>query len=111
MSDRLTHPGGALQTHGPGDGALFTGILARYLALAARDDRLAPTARETAAALVTTTADAFWAGRQESADGWVFPRETTGGHDPALLGGTVEFAAQLQAWMTLEAAATLMPAR
>ncbi|WFR84524.1 glycoside hydrolase family 76 protein [Arthrobacter sp. Y-9] len=123
VADRLTHPGGALQTHGPGDGALFTGILARYLALAARDERLAPTARSTASALVTTTADAFWAGRQDSGEGWVFPRETAGAHDPdrldgasppdgaSLLNGTVEFAAQLQAWMTLEAAASLTPAR
>jgi len=109
VAERLTHAGGALQTHGPGDGALFTGILARYLALAARDERLTTTARGTAAALVTTTADAFWAGRQESAQGWVFPRETTGGQDGTLLTGTVEFAAQLQAWMTLEATATITP--
>ena len=60
-----TDPGHrVLRTHGDGDGGLFTGILVRYLALAARSPDLSPTARARAQALVEGTADAFWSGRQ-----------------------------------------------
>ena len=57
-----TEVGGArvLRTHGGGDGGLFTGILVRYLALAANVPALDPEARETARRLVTGTADALW---------------------------------------------------
>lgn len=107
-----TSGGRALITHGGGDGGLFTGILVRYLAETADDDRLAPAARATARQLVLDTADAFWSGRsgqslqpqlstvfsgstsQPAAD--VYPR-----------GSCVELSTQLQAWMTLEAAARL----
>ncbi|WP_138445369.1 glycoside hydrolase family 76 protein [Sinomonas susongensis] len=57
----------ALKAHGDGDGGLFMGILARYLALAARDPRLPGPTRDTARRLVVETADAIWAGREERA--------------------------------------------
>ena len=41
-----------LRTHGGGDGGLFTGILGRYLALAATTEGLDPEARARAGALV-----------------------------------------------------------
>src|SRR5215217_5686721 len=56
-----------LRCEGTGDGGLFTGILCRYLALAAADPRLPRKARATAARLVTSTAEAFWAGKQPAA--------------------------------------------
>ncbi|MDP5226570.1 MULTISPECIES: glycoside hydrolase family 76 protein [Arthrobacter] len=96
VAEHLTRPDGTLITHGPGDGGLFTGILARYLALAALDERLTTAVRGTARSLVTATAGAFWAGRERVADAWVFP----GASD-------VELSSQLQAWMSLEAAARL----
>ena len=109
-----------LRTHGDGDGGLFTGILVRYLALAARTPDLSPTARAHAQALVEGTADAFWSGRQLRS----FPRRfgmpsapvTVFSPDPAVPaersqpdGIPIELSTQLQAWMTLEAAASLPP--
>jgi predicted alpha-1,6-mannanase (GH76 family) len=55
-----------VRSDGTGDGGLFTGILLRYLALAARDERLPPATRETARSLVHNTAEAFWTGRREA---------------------------------------------
>lgn len=109
----------ALRCDGTGDGGLFTGILARYLALAARDGRLPDATRTTAAQLVTDTAAAFWAGRRS-----ISPDEALAKHsrpdslifssEPALPasstyppGTAVELSTQLQAWMTLEAAAAI----
>ncbi|MFD1213088.1 glycosyl hydrolase, partial [Arthrobacter sp. GCM10027362] len=68
--------------------------------------------RRLAAELVTRTAGAFWAGRtpgsRRSGQGLVFSA------DPAAAaaetyppGSTVELSTQLQAWMTLEAAAVI----
>ncbi|EMY33171.1 glycosyl hydrolase family 76 protein [Arthrobacter crystallopoietes BAB-32] len=99
-----------LKTHGDGDGGLFTGILARYLALAAESATLPEAARSLARSLVANTADAFWAGRRfDSHRSWevlVFSK------DPAVPAKTsyppgeqVELSTQLQAWMVLEAAA------
>ena len=54
VSDRLTTESDGirlLRTHGDGDGGLFTGILGRYVALAATTDGLAPSARAAASAL------------------------------------------------------------
>ena len=106
-----------LRCDGTGDGGLFTGILARYLALAAADDRLPGTVRNTAARLVLDTADALWDGRRP-----ITPAEPLGKHTGKLLfsalpekpaaeqyppGAAVELSTQLQAWMVLEAAATV----
>jgi predicted alpha-1,6-mannanase (GH76 family) len=106
-------PGGpVLLTHGSGDGGLFTGILARYLALAAAAEGLPAGARQVAGALVARTAQAFWDGRSfrphRAGEALVFsadPAVPAGASHPA--GAPVELSTQLQAWMTLEAAATL----
>ena len=47
-------------THGDGDGGLFTGILVRYLALAARSPALPSATREVAARLVRDNAHLLW---------------------------------------------------
>lgn len=111
VSKRLTIPGGpVIRGEGGGDGGLFTGILVRYLALAARDERLPASIRATARSLVTGTAEAFWAGRTEKANGTVVvfspqPHRPADEEYPA--GAAVELSTQLQAWMALEAAAGL----
>ncbi|MDE8669334.1 glycoside hydrolase family 76 protein [Pseudarthrobacter sp. H3Y2-7] len=98
-----------LRCDGTGDGGLFTGILCRYLALAALDARLPEGTRTTAAELVSATAEAFWAGRRTSG-GPIFSVHAA---QPASatypVGAAVELSTQLQAWMVLEAAATLGP--
>ena len=93
---------GALVTHGGHDGGLFTGILARYLALAATDPAVDPDTADAARRLVTATAEGFWAGRASSAGAARFPVDAV---EPAPSGGRLELSTQLQAWMTLEAAA------
>ncbi|WP_211880956.1 glycoside hydrolase family 76 protein [Pseudarthrobacter albicanus] len=106
-----------LRCEGTGDGGLFTGILVRYLALAAVDERLPAGTRATAARLVTDTAEAFWEGRRilPAKD----PLARRGGRvvfssRPELparrsypAGAAVELSTQLQAWMVLEAAAAV----
>ncbi|MET1063894.1 MAG: glycoside hydrolase family 76 protein [Arthrobacter sp.] len=106
-----------LRCEGTGDGGLFTGILSRYLALAAIDDRLPLETRNTAATLVNDTAEALWEGRRilPAAD----PLARRGGRvvfssHPELparrsypAGAAVELSTQLQAWMVLEAAASM----
>ncbi|MBP3044761.1 glycosyl hydrolase [Arthrobacter jiangjiafuii] len=103
---RLTHPGSAvLLTHGTGDAGLFTGILCRYLALAAVSATLPAEARKQAAELVSSTADAVWAGRAARNGHSVFsphPLEPAGQHYPA--GAAVGLSTQLSAWIILEAA-------
>jgi predicted alpha-1,6-mannanase (GH76 family) len=106
-----------LRCDGTGDGGLFTGILCRYLALAAVDLRLPENARATAERLVLDTADAFWAGRRhitvtEPLAAYrgkllfsVHPQTSASVSYPP--GTAVELSTQLQAWMVLEAAATL----
>ncbi|HYH77578.1 MAG TPA: glycoside hydrolase family 76 protein [Arthrobacter sp.] len=106
-----------LRCEGTGDGGLFTGILCRYLALAAADARLPGTVRATAARLVLDTADAFWDGRRK-----VTATEPLGRNAGKLIfsshpehpaadtyppGAAVELSTQLQAWMALEAAAAV----
>jgi len=110
-----------LRTHGGHDGGLFTGILVRHLALAARAPALDTQARQSARSLVLATADALWDGRAS--------RRLPGGRRPSGMPPTpvlvfspdpavparesqpdgipLELSTQLQAWMTLEAAATL----
>ncbi len=116
-ADAGTGAGAILRGEGTGDGGLLTGILVRYLALAARDGRLPAAARETATALVLDTAEAFWAGRRTVAAGE--PLARSGGslvfsarpEEPAARtyppGSAVELSTQLQAWMILEAAAAV----
>ncbi|MDQ0798481.1 glycoside hydrolase family 76 protein [Arthrobacter sp. SLBN-112] len=115
-----TAAGTVLRCEGTGDGGLFTGILCRYLALAAADRRLPEATRATAAALVLDTAGALWSGRRPVHAGEakaplegrsIFsvhaaqPADRT--YPP---GAPVELATQLQAWMALEAAAAVMSA-
>ncbi|WOC11659.1 glycoside hydrolase family 76 protein [Gordonia sp. MP11Mi] len=68
VTDRFTTDG-VIHGAGGGDGGLFGGVLARYLALVATDladDRPAATAiRDRAAWIVTASADAAWANRAE----------------------------------------------
>ncbi|WP_458107488.1 glycosyl hydrolase [Arthrobacter sp. R3-55] len=120
VARELTVPGTRIiRGDGTGDGGLFTGILIRYLALAARDQRLPATARETARELVHATADAFWSGRREAPElrrakapnaALVFsPSPLRPATETYPAGAAVELSTQLQAWMTFEAAATLAP--
>lgn len=108
VGEHLVRPGSrVLVTHGGGDGGLFTGILARYLALAATDHRLPASTRGVAAELVRATADHLWVRRERR--GWrgepvtVFPEGTDGRPIEEL----VELSTQLQAWLTFEAAAAI----
>lgn len=107
-----------LRGEGTGDGGLFTGILVRYLSLAAGDLRLPAPTRATARELVLDTAEALWAGRTVRTDdaneasgkddgGWlVFSTEPQRPAAETYAPGTaVELSTQLQAWMVLEAAA------
>ena len=106
-----------LRCEGTGDGGLFTGILVRYLALAAIDERLPAETRNTAATLVNDTAEAFWEGRRIVAAQEPLARKggrilfSTRPELPARrsypAGTAVELSTQLQAWMVLEAAASI----
>ncbi|MEW9872239.1 glycoside hydrolase family 76 protein [Arthrobacter sp. HS15c] len=106
-----------LRCDGTGDGGLFTGILARYLAIASADARLPAAVRATAARLVIDTADAFWDGRRPITDAEPLARYAgkllfsslpeIPGADTYPPGAAVELSTQLQAWMMLEAAATV----
>ncbi|UKA63256.1 glycoside hydrolase family 76 protein [Arthrobacter sp. FW306-04-A] len=122
VAEHLTVPGPdtqgrlVLRGEGTGDGGLFTGILVRYLALAAEDMRLLATSQATARRLVLNTAEALWAGRTvrtaspdeaNDDDDWLIfsmePQRSAASTYPA--GTAVELSTQLQAWMVLEAAA------
>ena len=116
VDDRLaTRQGTAhlLQTHGGGDGGLFTGILARYLSLAATHPALGDQARATAKRLVLDTAEAMWTGRDLRQLGGrggltVFssdPMQRACDNQPA--DEPVEMSTQVQAWTILEAAASI----
>ncbi|HEY0640582.1 MAG TPA: hypothetical protein VGD67_23375, partial [Pseudonocardiaceae bacterium] len=91
-----------LRADGTGDGGLFTGILARYLALAATTPVTAEGCRD-AAELVLATAGAAWTNRGMAHGGPAFAADwTTAGGRPA-----ADLSVQLSAWMVLEAAARL----
>ena len=116
VSDRLTIEADGtriLRTHGAGDGGLFTGILGRYLALAATSDGLAAEARHTARRLVTATADALWRGRalrgpdRSTAVSVWSPDPATPARTSQPPGARIELSTQVQAWMLLEAAAVV----
>ena len=113
----LGRKGTVLRSEGTGDGGLFTGILVRYLVLAAVDERLPAETRAEAALLVTDTAEAFWEGRRlvaaqeplaRNGARIVFsarPELPARRSYPA--GSVVELSTQLQAWMVMEAAASI----
>lgn len=87
-----------------GDAGLFTGILARYLALAARTPGLPGDAARTAVGLLQATADSLWTRRSPGSmpDSVVFPPGSNGqGSKP------VSLSTQLQAWMVFEAASVV----
>ncbi|VEG51383.1 glycoside hydrolase family protein [Mycolicibacterium aurum] len=116
---------------GGGDGGLFNGILARYLALVATslpgDTEADATARETAAALVLTSARAAWDNRQTVenlplfAAFWERPAElpTASTKDAEFVEGAVnsseiperDLSVQLSGWMLMEAAHTVAGAQ
>ncbi|WP_262365897.1 glycoside hydrolase family 76 protein [Gordonia sp. OPL2] len=131
--DRLLHAvetrlcvDGVIPGAGGGDGGLFAGVLARYLALIATDlpsAQVSDDLRRRAAALVTAGADAAWANRVETDRGPVFgPDWRTPAVPPRSDGGSARFvegavnsseiaerdlSVQLSAWMALEAAAAI----
>jgi predicted alpha-1,6-mannanase (GH76 family) len=102
-------PDGVLRGQGGGDGGLFAGISARYLALAA--ERLpAGKAAALARSLVLTSADACWKSAVGAPGGPVFGAEwsVTGTALPLPAGHpSRDLSVQLGAWLLLEAAATL----
>ena len=123
-------PGGeslrVLATQGTGDGGLFTGILVRYLAQVAQHPSLPEATCQLARELVTNTAELFWEGRREFDpdlplnEPGIDPSEIRGQavvlfspdverHISDLLkpGQPVELSSQVQAWMSLEAAARI----
>src|SRR4029077_4127047 len=82
-----TGDGRVLVTHGGHDGGLFTGILARYLALTAADPAVDPHTAGTARRLFAPPADGFWTARAPAAEGARFPVDAT---ETALAGGRLE---------------------
>ncbi|MGD9618765.1 MAG: glycoside hydrolase family 76 protein [Mycolicibacterium sp.] len=122
-------PDGVIKGAGGGDGGLFNGILARYLALAATalplrgpgDDK----ARHTARSLVLGSAQAAWEHRQTVADlplfGAFWDRDaelpTAGTTEAQFIDGAVnsseiperDLSVQLAGWMLMEAAHVAAP--
>ncbi|MGH3563000.1 MAG: glycoside hydrolase family 76 protein, partial [Mycobacterium sp.] len=123
VNDQMA-PAGVLQGAGGGDGGLFSGITARYLALVATtlpgDSAEDAAARDTACALVLSSAKSAWNYRQ-TADGlplfgpfWDrYPElPKAGGATAGFVGGAVsaseaparDLSVQLSGWMLMEAA-------
>ena len=118
---------GIIRGQGGGDGGLFMGVLARYLALIATDlpgtDPRIVDLRRRAAHIVTTSADAAWTNRIPSDKGPIFGADWrepataphVGGKKAQFVGGAVfssevperDLSVQLSAWMVLEAAAAI----
>ncbi|MBM7052201.1 glycoside hydrolase family 76 protein [Rothia sp. ZJ1223] len=115
-----------LKTFGDGDGGLFTGILTRYLAEAARSPLVDEQTRTLARTLVCDTARVLWMGRREfdpnlqvnlagvdvteiqgESVALFSPNPVEHASDALVPGARVELSPQLQAWMIFEAAATL----
>ncbi|MCW2729784.1 MAG: fructose-bisphosphate aldolase [Mycobacterium sp.] len=120
-------PGGVIQGAGGGDGGLFNGILARYLALTANllpeDGPKDTAARATAKELVLKSAQSAWDNRQ-TVDGlplfgafWDRTAELpkAGGKDAQFVEGAVnasevperDMSVQVSGWMLMEAAHTV----
>ena len=109
--------GGVLVGQGGGDGGLFAGILARYLALAALAMPAlgAVDAGGLAASLVLGSADAAWRNRAVARGGPLFgPSWDTPAAVPASrrdIGAERDLSVQLSGWMVLEAAALVERSR
>jgi len=117
-------PEGIIKGAGGGDGGLFNGILARYLALVAtslpQNDADDEAARDTARKLVLTSAEAVWENRQTVEDLPLFAAfwdrtaeiPTAAGKQAEFVEGAVnaseiperDLSVQLSGWMLLEAA-------
>ncbi|MGC4961742.1 glycoside hydrolase family 76 protein [Gordonia sp. DT101] len=120
-------PDGVIPGAGGGDGGLFAGILARYLALIATDlppiIQGADDLRRRAAQIVTTSAEAAWLHRADTESGPVFGADwrkpasqpASEGTNAQFIEGAVnssqlperDLSVQLSAWMVLEAAAAI----
>ncbi len=120
-------PDGVIKGAGGGDGGLFNGILARYLALVATDlPQRGPDdekARETARSIVIASARTAWDNRQTAEDLPLFSafwdREaqlpSAGSKDAQFVEGAVnsseiperDLSVQLSGWMLMEAAHTV----
>lgn len=118
---------GIIKGAGGGDGGLFNGILARYLALVAtslpQKDADDEAARDTARKLVMTSAEAVWENRQTVEDLPLFAAfwdrtaeiPTAAGKQAEFVEGAVnaseiperDLSVQLSGWMLLEAAHTV----
>jgi predicted alpha-1,6-mannanase (GH76 family) len=106
VTARVAGPDGVIPgAEDGGDGGLFNGILARYLADAAiRLPGLAPEAGR----IVFASADAAWCGRAEIPGGPVFaPDWRRPAHVPGHGVAEADLSVQLSAWMLFEAAAAL----
>ena len=122
-------PGGVIKGAGGGDGGLFNGILARYLALVATtlpgESAEDVAARGTARSIVLRSAEAAWDNRQ-TVDGlplfaafWDRTAEmpTAAGAEAQFVEGAVRASAiperdlsvQVSGWMLMEAAHTVAP--
>jgi predicted alpha-1,6-mannanase (GH76 family) len=124
-------PSGVLQGSGGGDGGLFAGVTARYLALVATtlagDSAQDVAARDTARAVVLSSAKSAWDHRQ-TLDGlplfgafWDRDAElpTAGGNEAQFVEGAVgaseiaerDLSVQLSGWMLMEAAGNVTAVR
>jgi predicted alpha-1,6-mannanase (GH76 family) len=101
-AEHLADANGVLRCHGSGDGGLFTGILCRYLGLAAAElPESEMDTRRLAARLVTASAGAAWRHRRIVDGGPRFgPEWSDPDHSTA-----PDLSVQLSAWMLCEAAA------
>jgi predicted alpha-1,6-mannanase (GH76 family) len=99
ICEHMTGRAGVLPGNDAGDGGLFPGILARYLARAALllDD-------SDAAQLVYLSAEAAWKNSTQVRGGPLFCSDWNA---PAVAGQERDMSVQLSAWMLMEAAALL----
>jgi predicted alpha-1,6-mannanase (GH76 family) len=105
MTHRLADPRGVLPGSGGGDGGLFAGITARYLADAALR---VPELAGPAARIVQAGALAVWNGRAEVRGRPVFSAEwVRPAFEPRRGVPEADLSVQLSGWMVLEAAARL----